>query len=114
MKILYVRYILLVLLLLPIIIFFRHINLQLIFFILIFLTGIPFAGLLSKKSWFFYYIYITTPLWLIITIFAVWFLSLFGDQAYSILDIALSLWPLLLYFGVIITLTIIIQKHQKE
>jgi hypothetical protein len=76
-------------------------------------VAIPLIGLLTKKSWFFYYTYIIVPIALVVIICGSWFLSLFGDQAYSLLNIAIGLWPLLVYFAVIVILTVILQRRQK-
>src|ERR1039457_3935606 len=104
----YVRDSLLVSFLLPLGTLFTKTNLRFDAGMLIFFGAIPLIGLLSKKSWFYYYVYAAVPITLLILIPGIWFLSLFGDQAYSLLAIAITLWPLLVYFGVVVVLTVIL------
>jgi hypothetical protein len=109
----YIRYSLLALFILPVGTLFTKPNLSFQIGVLIFFVVIPLIGLLSRKYWLFYYIYVAVPITLLIVSFAIWFASFFGDQAYSLLNIAGALWPLLLYFIIITILTITLHVCQK-
>jgi hypothetical protein len=43
---------------------------------------------LTRAVWFFYYVYVLVPVTLAFAVAALWSLSLFGDQAYSLAAIA--------------------------
>lgn len=76
------------------------------------LTVIPLIGLWSQQAWFFYYVYVVAAIFLLITFFAFWFGGLFGDENLSILQLALALWPLELYFGVTMFMVAILHKRR--
>jgi len=119
-KVDYLRYALAILLLLPLGVFLRKVGLPFQAVVSTLFTVIPLVGLLGRRGWFFYYIYVLPPLTLWLLIFAAWFISLFGDQAYSRFQIALMIWPLLLYCVVVEILTVSLhvrvfkQKHRNE
>jgi hypothetical protein len=119
-KVDYLRYALAILLLLPLGVFLRKVGLPFQAVVSTLFTVIPLVGLLGRRGWFFYYVYVLPPLTLWLLIFAAWFISLFGDQAYSPLQIALMIWPLLLYCVVVEILTVTLhvrvfkQEHRNE
>lgn len=108
----YIRYLLCLLFLFPFYLLFTKAKIWLEISVWLLLVVIPLIGLLLRKTWFFYYIYILIPITLPLVISVMWFISLFGDQAYSVLAIIGILWPVLLYFGAIISLTVILHIKQ--
>jgi len=71
---------------------------------------VPIAALWLKQCWFFYYMYGLVPLEFVSIVLGTWVISLFGDQYYSPLAIALQLYPLLIYFGAEIVLTVVLHR----
>jgi len=71
---------------------------------------VPIVGLWLKQCWFFYYMYTLVPLEFVSIVLGTWVISLFGDQYYSPLVIALNLSPLLAYIGAEIVLTVALHR----
>jgi len=113
-----IAYLLVVLFLLPLTlaVLNRRTDLPDLIFAGVFLTVlvvIPLVGLWSGHTWFFYYVYSVAALSLAIIFYAYRVMSLFGDQDFSVLQLALNLWPIELYFGATITVTAMLQKRRS-
>ena len=71
---------------------------------------VPVVGLWLNQRWFFYFMYTLVPLEFVSIVLGTWVISLFGDQYYSPLAIALNLSPLLAFFGAEIVLTVALHR----
>ncbi|MGC2110838.1 MAG: hypothetical protein WA655_15060 [Candidatus Korobacteraceae bacterium] len=106
----YIRRGLAILLLVPLYLIFTKIGLRFEIAAWILFVVIPLAGLLLKKNWFYYYVYIVISITVPAAVSIMWLLGLFGDQAYSALAIIAILWPVLLYFVIVLILTVILHR----
>ena len=104
----YARYALLVLFLVPVVTVFTRSVPPAGKGLAILWCAVPALGVSTRKTWVFYYIYVAVPLTLVLGIGALWLLSLFGDQAYSLSAIASLLWPVVLYCAAVVVLTIVL------
>lgn len=108
----YVRYALPALFFVPVVTLYRRGSVPVDIGVAIFWCAIPLIGLLTRSVWFFYYVYVIVPLTLALAVAALWSLSLFGDQAYSLAAIAGLLWPIFVYGAAVLVLTAFLQKNR--